>query len=473
MRAVYTAMFESFDAVGLATAAAKTTVMADRAKYEPFLAGAEKYAHDHKLIVGGETATRMLLGEPPGPDDYTYELYSTHALRDSRALADMFYEMAPQGLGHYANVTTVTPNEVFAIFVDLRLLVRVTALSIHRGARAVDVIVPSVRPASFARDADGEPLKLMCMGPEIRLIDTYSALGDPSRVGEWPGLLRVESGLRALFVDEVGGKIREATGGGDEGPPTPVLIAELLRSYVPREGHVLVGSYAVAALSGDAPSGRLQLVSSNTYKDEEKLVGRIASRMGFSIQSTQNEPKVPTDTRLRRMTMYIVRGGGRREPFLDVYNAAEYQLVAYASGAKVGGKAKRAKRDTKPKRAKYHIDESTHVGSPYTILRFLLVDAWTIQLLFRMNAIGADYTRQILKGIVSDFDRTVAVLVRAQATGDFEAVFPLGTGGYIGRYWDLSIQQKREQFAAPARGGRRAFFPPYFPAAKRERKDSA
>lgn len=474
-------MYKSIPALELAIAAAEGpegAVMRDRERFAPFFRAAEEYAHAHGMIVGGAAATRLLRGDPPGPSDYYYELYSDNALTDARALADLLYSLDPEGLAHYTTMSTRVPRKEFEIAVDERPLFLVKALAVHRGARAADIVVPSLRPASFALDAKGEPLVLQCMGPEIQLIDMYSALTDPSRAGEWGGLIAAEEKLRALFEEEVKGKIEEALSGGDTtggndiivnttgGGSVSDLIAALLQDYVPRSGHALIGALGAQVLAGTpgkkAP-GRLQLVTANTFQEEEKAVLQIAGRMGYNVQSTRNEPKVPTDDRLRRMTMYVIRPGERREPFLDIYNSGDYQLVAYLPG-KRSVKGGRARKKAPPPKSLPPLGDLP-VGTPFTVLRFLLVDAWTIQLLYRMDVTSPHYTRQVLREIVADFSTAADAYLKSRKAEEFGKIFP---DDYIGRFQDPIIHAKRERHQG-SRGPRQrqTYFPPYYPAARR------
>ncbi|GFR90196.1 BA71V-K421R [Elysia marginata] len=489
-------------------AAAKSpegAVMRDRERFIPFFEAAEQYAYKHELLVGGDTATRLLLGRPPGPEDYFYELYSCRALEDARALTFIFYKLAPEGLGHYANMMTCIPRKEFSINIDERPLFRIKALEVHRGARAADVIVPSIRPASFACGPGKKPLPLRCMGPEIQLMGVYAALSDPARAGEWPSFLNAEERLREMFTNEVRNKIREVGGGAEEeeGPEefsTSDLKTALAAEYVPRSGHAAVGAYAVSALeskSRNAPKdaalvlrnngsvARLQLVTSNSFTEEERVVRQIASRFGLNVQYTENELKVPTDARLRRMTMYVLRPGERRESFLDIYNSGEHELVPFLGQASdddralvTGGRRvlaeKRAARRRASKKKKtgegppIGPPSGPPVGTPFVVMRFLLVDSWTIQFLFRMGFASARYTRHVLRELLTYYERVASVyLSLRQDRRGFEKIFPAGVDGYIGSYVSPILYQKRQRFGPVAKKAGRnksSYYPPYYPA---------
>ena len=496
-------MYKTIDAVEMAIAAAESpdgAVMCDRRRYAPFFEAAEQYAHKHDMIVGGDTATRMLLGEEPGPEDYFYDLYSARALDDARALTKIFYDLAPEGLGHYANMMTGVPRKEFTINVDERRLFRVKALEVHRGGRCTDIIVPSVRPANFARAKGGAPLPLLCMGPEIQLIDIYASLANPSRAGDWPALVRAEEALRKIYVDEVRDKVKGVGGGGEE-PPVSALVEALAAEYIPRSGHVAVGGYATRVYSpGAGAHARLQIVTSNSFKEEERAVCRIASRMGFNVQTTMDEPKVPTDDRLRRMAIHVVRPGARREAVLYIYNSGEYELIPFVGASapaekKTGGRVARQQKKSrrrgpqsrspqKKRRAPQQEEEGDNtcaiptasaaglpkgapVGTPFVVMRFLLVEAWTIQLLHRMGNLSAQYARQVLRNLLDDYEQTAAAYVRLREAGDFDRIFPSGVDQYVGSYVDPILYEKRQRFgpaAKKAARGKRTYFPPYYPA---------
>lgn len=436
-------MYQHIPVVEYALAAAESsgeTVMRDRRSFIPFLRAAETYAHDHGLILGGTVATLLLQKEKLGSSEFFYELYSVNAQADAQALADLIYAVAPEGLARYTvAMSRAAAQPEFEILVDERPLILVKTLIIHRGARIIDVLTPSVRPAYFARDAKNAPLPLLCMGPEVQLIAIYSALSDPSRAGEWATLVAAEEKLRMIFEREIRGKmstaLSEAVGGG--GPnDSATLIAALVREYVPLEGHALVG---IQALTKKRVSpGRIQLVSANPFHDEEAAVRKIANRLGFSVSSARHEPQVPTDCKLRRLTMYIVHSGGRREAFLDVYNSGTYQLVACQS--------------VKSK------NDKTMLGTAFTVLRFILVDIWTIQLLFRMGAVPIQYARQLLSELVAGYTSAAAAYLAARDADRFDVIF---SAEYIGQFRDPTICAKRDRFRSGGSSGGG-----YYPAKK-------
>lgn len=489
-------------------AAATTAAIADRARYEGFLRAAEDYAVRHGLIVGGETATRLLLrgrDDPPELDSFSYTFYSSSAVRDARGLADAMYAVAPQGLGRYTAMFTRMAGHRFDIEVDGRVLLRVILLPPHKNVQTIDVVIPSKRPAQFGGQ------DLLCMGPELRLIETYGQLCAPGEAGSWEQLMADEQRLRAVFMAEIRAKIatavarQQATGGAYQQPLRQRLLAALLRDFVPGEGRVLIGAAAIQLTAGELPTwtGRLQVVSGRPFAEETRIIADIAQAVGARVHYGTEDPKIPVLTRLRRITVHFVENGvrslsqeERREAVLDVYNLGSFELVPWVAlgtlrgddddggggggeeapavaapsppAAAEGGAAGPARRGRPTASAAAvwpELPPSVKVGTPYVLMRMLLVDMWTIQVIMRLKALSAQGGQQILHGQLRDFTRAAAEYdrhlraVAADASGRAAAAAatrllgarPDGApSAFIGQGVDAALALRREQ-AGPAR----------------------
>ena len=483
-------MYTEIDALGLAETTATRIVIAKRRHYVPFFAAAEALAHKRKMIIGGDVGLHMLLGTPIDLINPQYEFLSDNALTDARELTDALYKVAPDGLGHYTNMRTIVPQREFVVSVNERPLFHVTAFAVTRGVRLVDIILPSTRPATFAKTSDGEPVPLLCLGPEIQLIDVYARLSNPAYAKTWVDLLRAEEVLRVMFLAEIRMKLQrmlrgtEAHSSGHESMDRDAVIptearmslhhgsgdseddvrtslhktdsssAHVIKTffdeYVPRSGHVLVGEGA-RTTSTPPTLKRIQIVTANRLKDEEAVVGRIARRLGFRTQSTTNDPKIPTDSRLRRMTIYRVQSGARRVPFLDIYNSGEYEILPTTEPTHAGVRA----------------------GTFFVRLRYLLVDIWTMLLIHMMKMVDSRYARDVVEKFVKEFERTAGEYTAARdaatTSDDLSTLFPTQADDYVGRYSDPVIAAKRLRFENVRRafqksGARRPNYWPYYPA---------
>jgi hypothetical protein len=505
LRADTRGMYTRFDVVGDAEARAKGVALEDRRRYEAFVEAAERYAAENDLVVGGPAATRLLLesGGPADLDSFQYDFFSGQALARARGLGDALYALDPQGLGHYVAVLTKVPDYLFAVSVDGRDLFTVTALPVHRGVRTADIVMPSRRPAQFATRGDA-PVELACMGPEIQLMGLYAALCDPGRAAEWGELLAAETGLRALLAREVRAKIAQAVARGSaaEGARTggrdarrARLFRRLHAEYASGPDRVLVGPGAVALLTGgQLGDERVQVLTASPLDAEAQVVAALARAEGFEVQwGSPQDPKIPVDPRLRRLTVHLVEGSRsgadgppgapRREPIMDLYNVAAHDLVPYvtagalASDAATGGgrecarlaaggrrdKGRRADRHPRPAEA-WSPPAGLKVGTPFVLMRFRLADMWTMQVLMRMGAASAGYAKSVLLATLADFEAVAAYYEEAlgAAASDPEgaAARLLPLSSYVGRLEDPGLALKR---AALGRPGARHHYP-YFPA---------
>lgn len=494
-------MYTLLDIVADAEARASGSALKDRMRFAKFIEVGERFAAEHGLIVGGAAATRLLCGTgDPAPtlDSFQYDFFSPTAPSHARALGDAMWQADPDGLGHYTTVLSKVPGYLLTVMVDSRPLFTVTSLPTHRGIRMADVVVPSECPAQFARDKAGQPLRLQCAGPEIQLISVYAALCNPARASDWDQLLETEEKLRALFGREIRKKLAKAVGRAAlkmalaaplAGRPVAARAYALLRDkYATGPGRVLVGPAAIALLAGTPVPGeeRLQVASAGSLEAEAAEIIALMKAAGLEGGWRIDDPKIPTDPRLRRLTVHLAVGD-RREPILDVYNSAEFDLVPYVThGAVVGGRraaeARRGKdrRDKDRREArrdrrtavnpiKNNVPAALKIGTPFVLMRYRLVDIWTMQVLLRMGAINAGFVHSVLNGMLAGYDTIVAytesVLGTDTDTGvETAAALLLPTESYIGRLEEPELALKR---ASAAPRGKVQFYPPYFPAAAR------
>ncbi|MDE2095927.1 MAG: hypothetical protein KGL39_01620 [Patescibacteria group bacterium] len=434
-------MYENHtEVVKIAEDEARATSMRDRQRYAPFLARAESIAAENDMIVGGPGATEYLLAAAPGLESFTLELLTANAARDAKQLAIALFEVDPDGLGHYTTMITRNPDEEYVIVVDGRELVRVRGIPMHerKGIRLTKMIAPSACNARFG--VGDEKTTLRCLGPDVQLIATYTTLCDPSRASQWLEAAAAERALRALFAKEFATKIPILAGADDPKAwreRRAALFAELWR-VLAAGNRVAVGRNAVRLLSGEAAetTGVMQFVSGNRLRADIEEVKRLAAQHRFAVRYFEDDPLVPGDPRLRRTTIALEgHPGGRKDNIVQLYNAAEYDLVPFIDVGRV------------------------KAGSPYAIMRFRLVDMWIVRLLGNIDAISGEQVRALLGELVGEFDAAAGLLA-----AEPDRVFPLT---YVGRLENAEIAQKRAAHMA-----RKPFVQPFYPVADRHQKRS-
>jgi hypothetical protein len=401
-------MYLHIDVVAAAERTALLAVRADRERYRPFLEAAERFASRAGLIVCGSAALPMLTGGAE-PLDYKYDFYSSRGFALARELADVIYDADPDGLGHYTTLTTNIPHHNWKIIVDGRPMFTITTVSSQlRSSCSIQ------RPALY-----DPTIKIPVIKQELALIDLYRDICDPTRLEDIKELLAAEAKLRGEFVKKLA-RVPNRPKHRQHPRPIAEFQARLLKEFVTGPGRVLIGA---AALPGAAMTGPLQLVSSEEFDIEAETVAVIGRSLGLTVAARAAEMHIPSDTRLRRLTLSVV-GPHHQEAILEIYNTAAYELVPFVAG-------------------------SLRVGSPFVILRFLLIDIWQAH---QSSAHG--------EGALYLYTEAVKLL-----DGPPERVLPIE---YTGRAEDAEVAFKREVQSAMTKlgaDGKQRFFSVYMPAA--------
>lgn len=434
-------MYQGIDVVKLAIQHAEhpeSMISKDRKCYSQFYMIAEKYISEHGLILIGDIGIKLLLHQELELRDYQYEMISKQSHKDANALAKLLHNADPNGLGKYIYALPKIKDKHYEIMVDNRPLFVIKSLNINRGVNTFNLVLPAERPGAYAKDATGM-VNLKVYDSELQLINIYSKLTDPSYAGKYPELVKYECYLRkefsAIIKQKIESSIKKKTGGVDKPctVSTKQLITLLLEKFVPRTGHVLVGDYAIGLICDHSESTkstdsesitklrfvsgeRLQIITSNDIWDERKFIDNLIGNLGCSGFGVENNPNNPMDKEMRRMTFYINRKHGGREPLIDIFNSGNYQLIPH----------------------------NYQIGTIPAIMKFTLIDFWTVQMLFRMENTSAQYTAKLLKDLYSKFKRIGHIFKKKFERGDdFEYLFPTKSTGYIGYYVDELVATRR------------------------------
>ena len=396
-------MYKTLPVVKDAEARAADAAYADRIRFQPFLVAIEKYAAAHRLILYGHAADRLLSGQSEIDfDTMALSFYCTDAAAaHARALADLLWAAAPDGLGHYTTMLTKIPGLVFAIAVDGRDICTLTAISAGAADR-LRVARPKSVQAMLA------PTRLLCMDAAAQLMDTYAALCNPARAGEWAALLKIEPAMRGRM-------------GPEAAPAALAPIPAALLAFAAGPGRVLLGPAALqpAGQRLTSPGGVLQLVSTEPLESEALAIMALTAAVAApGARWAIHRADVPSAPRLRRLSVHV---GGRA--IAEVYNAGGHELVPFARRA------------------------ALRAGTPYAVARFSLVDGWMS---------GASRGR-----------RPTCVAAAAACAAALPPAELLPITEYAGRSGDFVLEQRRAVQAAADAGQRVRFYGPYMPAARR------
>ena len=479
-------LYCSLPAVQIAQEAALRGILRDRQRFAGLLGAAETLAAEKGLILGGDAGVGRLLGRPLGAADYVFVLYSDNPRGDARAVARALYEAAPEGVGRYARMGTILGVGIVVSAED-RPLVKLEGLPTHRGRRIAGLIDNLKAPAAFAP----EGTEIRVLPPEVQLISVYTGLCAPSRARDWGGLLETAEALRALFLAEGGRKpfarvscadqacsenrygrtggngapAEEDNNGEVEGgaPPLERLRSALEAEYYPGDGRVVLPPPRGAV--GRDP--RARLVTSHHLDAERAAIVRVAERLGVAVECATHTVTVPGEPDLRRLTVHYRPPGGRRVPFLDIYDAGDSSLVPFVWAPQRGGGRRGARRGQPatpppessgssptgedPSLGEKARPEGQRVGTYFLRLRFGLIELWTVRLLIRAGELNADAGGRILSERLADYRATAAEYLEARDGGGaaFAQIFPIASDGYVGKHVDPTAAAKRAQLKGP------------------------
>lgn len=424
-------MYAQLDFVGLAEGAAAAVIRRERERYAVLLTTGDRFVAERRLVFGGDAAARLLLGLPPDPQELLRKIYVMRdAFEIARALADALFASGPEG--RYTQLTTVTPHENILITVDGTKMYRVQRLPRYRGATAFEAVRPVLRPSHHVPG-----LSVACLGPEIQLGELYKMLCDPAFVARWPEIVRQESALRLQLLSVMKKRLLVA-GGRRRSAPSPSVVA--LRQYIlDHEEHVVVGPWAL----GDR-TRRLQIIPTRPVKDVVADLTQRARALSIPITAASNDPLLPGDEKLRRVTVYVRGGPAQQQQLVDMFNLAEYSLVPFAAGRKDGVRRQ---------------------GTPPLVLRMQIADLWTVILLHRLSRLTRATLDQLIAQIGADIRRVGDALTRA-LENDADGVLPTSSGRYFGHWLDAELAEKRTAFEARLTRDRR--FYPYAPALNKD-----
>ena len=399
------------DIIKIATERAVEYVQTDRDLYKPIFIEVESYITSNPLILGVDTSIAIGKGVQP----ILYEVFSHDALKQIKGLADIVFRIDPEGLTRYTNVTTKLEHKQFSLQVNGRDIAFFINLPKHHGVEIFNVVMPIFQESLLTKKP------LACASTELQLIQLYMNLSNPKMASEWICNMEDEKRIRKIFLKDFRIRLPKIIEGGSsfdhkqKKKSRRDFYDQLNSEFIYKDHHAIVGNLAIRPND----RGRIQLITSLDINVEVKTVYYIGSQNGFNIQWCINPVRLPIDTRLQKATLFFVEND-KKEPFMDIFNNAFYDLVPYSI--------------------------KTKIASVIVLLKYILIDIWTIQTLIKMHVIDKSYAEDILKNFIVDFEELSEELDEPSPK-----LFPFT---FLGSYDDeaLNIRRKSVQF-----------YPPYYP----------
>ena len=174
------------------------------------------------------------------------------------------------------------------------------------------------------------------------------------------------------------------------------------------------------------------IISSNSFTEEKQFIIDLVNKLNCRTFSIINDPSIPSDDQLRKMTFYIDRKNGQREVLIDIFNSANYQLIPH----------------------------NNYIGTVFVIMKYILIDFWTLQLLYKMEYNKAHTTLVQLSNLISQYKNIQHIYCNIMEKKQYNQLFKTEPSSYIGYYIDEIIQYKRRMFGVKTGPNK-----PYYPCA--------
>jgi len=505
----------AFDQVRAIASEADRIIGEERNDLEPFYATIENYVAKFSqfeksnekskevssagIFVGGSLGVNMLLGKPRTLSDYVYFLYSQQALRHANQLTNLLAEMVaksygsvkdilakaeevyeavakdPKQRGQIKNIRepkivmmkTALPYQRYIIYVDARVLVQFTSLP--HGSASI------VKPTLADSLSTSTKNKLFVISPEVQLLDLYRVLYSPAKVGEWREAMRDENNLYQHLKKRL--PELKKTGSDNRNSDLKLVTKELQENIAEGAGSqhdeyklhilshwvtsnpnvVLIGDFAIRMLLSENRGSMVQVITQkNPEEDAAKVCGMLEEQFNIKCSQHTRPLSIMQDFRLQRTT---VRADEKE--VLYIYNCGAYDFIPFNLAVTVKGGSTTRKEHNVPKSSQKQQAQFIQVGNPFVLLRFLLVDFWTVRLLNAEGKIDAKYaqlrldeiTRLLLelRSKISELDdksHTASIGDKFIGQGGLLRTFPSvgegidSTSSYMGVYEDEIQAQK-------------------------------
>jgi hypothetical protein len=388
--------------------AEEIVVKTDRLPYEKFIKAGEIFAAENNLIVASTPGISS--------NKYQYEFYSDRVVKDSKKLAETIYDLDPDGLAHYTVLITKIVNSIMTISVDSRELFRIKSLPVIRGVKLTTLIDKVKIPAQFAKDGNGDPIQLLCIGHNMQLMSIYKILINPLNAANWNEIIPLEATVRAAVIAAAG----TATVSGTAPRPNSKqieLMNIIMKKYAAGFGRVLIGTKAIEVMGITPPviANKLQFICSNNIESEAEYIMNLLPTDELTFHWKIDELNNPYFPKFRRLTLHYEEKG-YRHLFLDVYNSAEFTAIPY---------------NVHP--------SGVRIGSMFVLLLFKLIDILSIQILAGMDRISEKHSSQLYGNLMNEFQ-----IISSKEEKDITALFPLT---YVGFHENEDLAQLRNMQA--------------------------
>lgn len=392
---------------------AASKALEDRHKFDPIYDIVENYVRKNKLILGGNISIKMTIGHKKTQDDFSYEIYSDHAVRDAFKLANLIAEVTEA-----VYVRTEIYGKELTVKIQERPIVKIIGL-----------------PKNMKKIIQPELINnILYIPADYHLIQAYRSLYLPIP-DDWEQWIEYEEELYGWLKKEYDTNEQRFIGGSVANPIRDTLKSKLLLYLATRDDIILIGPNACESFIDNLkyPSKTIDIIASTPVIKELQMWIKEITNMPTTIKS--NNVQLLTDFRLTRTTVYINDSG--KIPVLYAYNCLDYDVIPFNKN-KFG----------------------CQIGNPFVIMRFLLLDAWSVKVIRGFGGIDEKYAKNRILEIYDMYFKIREQLKIDNTTIQSDVNNILGVfqtiPHYIGKYYS-DRRAKREMIK------QQDFVPDYLP----------
>jgi hypothetical protein len=306
----------------------------ERQKYNHVYEIIEKYIQNNtSIILAGNKSLQIILKEK---QDYTYELFAADALIHANKLANILAESLTYD--YVVIMQTIVPRQKFTIKINNRVVAYFT-------------ILPNLDTKIYTPKVINN---VQIIPPILQLIQTYNALYDIQKAGEWPKIMELEQ------------KILKFTFGAGPPPNRCSPIKLFCENFAKHNDHIiLVGEVAFGLIHDGFPCS-LDIISDL----DPELIRTELRKYYYPVESDDIREKpllLFSDMRLKKTTIHI-----NGKIIANIYNSASYELIPY-----------------------FQYD-NYNVANKYVLMRFALVETWVVTLLYLNKQIDEQYKDKVV-----------------------------------------------------------------------------
>jgi hypothetical protein len=415
-----------------------------------------------------------------------YNLYCRFPYKHAMNLANLIHS----NVGEWVKMRTIVGHREFVIDYDSRPLVTIYGIDFQKSVKLSTIIMPV--------ELDG----IQYMSPELEIIDVYHKLYSPEESDNWPGLAATESRLYDLLMS----RVKTSVFGGKQEPaersPEDITDLQYLKYLVLSEfccefikDYVIVGHWALHAVEASREENhrmkssieKIQIITAIDINNAiEEIVNFLGRYTNARVVSRIQDLHIPKDFRINRCTIYVgvpgKNGEIKEKAFMDIFNCGNFELIPYVPvslktqyGSMIREESRSFDRDRKfgktrgfdktrsfdrdrkfdkTRKFKKHrrggdgVSCILKIGTPFVLLRFLVIDLWVLRMIHEMGHLTADMLKIKTKYILH-----VIESIKSPEMGLMEKVF--GTD-YVGVHKDYVISKKIDNLKS------KPFFP-YYP----------